>query len=70
MVFILEMAIQFDDVGVVEAIMDLELSCKLLFHLVILDGRLEYLFDGADESCLLVDAHVHIPKFARTYAFS
>lgn len=70
MVFILEMSVEFDDVGVVEAIVYLEFSCELLFHLVVLDGRLEDFLDGADESCFFVDAQVHIPEFARTDAFS
>ena len=70
MVFVLEMAVQLDYVGVVEAIVNLELSRELLFHFVVLDGRLEYFLDGADESCLLVDAQVDISEFARADAFS
>lgn len=69
-VLVLEVAVQFDDVGVVEAIVNLQLSCKLLFHLVVLDGRLEDFLDGAHESCTLVNAQIDVPKLTRTDAFS
>lgn len=70
MVFVLEVPVQLDDVGVAQAVMDLQLSRELLFHLVVFDGRLEDLLDGADEPCLFVDAQVDIPELARADAFA
>ena len=55
-VLFLEEAVKLDDVGVVEAGVQPNLSAKLIDHLVLYDLTLYYLLDGCHEASIVVPA--------------
>ena len=64
------MRVNFDDIGMVERVMNAKLICKLVLHLILFYGWLEDFFYSAEKASCFMHAYVHISKFARTYAFS
>ena len=64
-VLVAEVAVELDDVGVVEHVEDLQLQAELLLHVVLLYRRLEDLLQREEEARCLVSATVHLPELAR-----
>lgn len=53
-VFIVEVAVHFDDVGVVEIHLDFQLSDKLLCNLLFFQQSLLYHFQSTHKTCILL----------------
>lgn len=70
MILILEVWIEFDDVGVIEFVVDTKFICELVLHLVLFYCWLENFLNGAEKSSCFMHAYVHISKFTRTNTFS
>lgn len=72
MVLVFKMRIQFGNVGAVigESVMDAQFLNELIDHVILDDGRLEYLLQCEDEACCLVFADVDIPELTRAHAFA
>ena len=64
------MAVEFDNVGVVQSIKNFEFECELMFHFVFFDDRFEYLFEGEHHPSFFVSAEIDISEFSRTHLLS
>jgi hypothetical protein len=70
MVFVAEVAVKFDDVGVVHNVEDLQFQQKLGLHFVLPNRGLEHFFQRENCSCHSVSADIDLSKFAGAYAVS
>ena len=70
MVFIVKMRVQFNDVGVVQSVMDLELSGELLDHIVRFDFGFKYFLDCEESPSQFMFADVDISKFPWSNTFA
>jgi hypothetical protein len=61
---ILKVTVKLDDIGVGEAVVDLQLLEELLFHFILDQGAFEYFFDSVGGVCRLVLADVDISEFS------
>lgn len=65
-ILIIEVAVEFDDVGVVQAVVNFQLSRKLILHPIFANCRFEDLFYRAQEASFFVDAKIDVTEFAGT----
>ena len=70
MVLVIEVRVQLDDVGVVQGVVDFELACELLDHVVLEDCGFEDFFDGVKGIGGFVDGLVDVAEFTRAQLFA
>jgi hypothetical protein len=59
-------SVEFDDVGVVQRVMDFEFAGELLDHVVLENGRLKYFFYCVQSTGCFVDCLINVAELART----
>lgn len=69
-ILVIEVSVQFYDVGVIQPIMDLQLSRELGDHVVLQDCGLEYFLQGVQSSCGLMFTDVHVAELTRPHIFA
>lgn len=66
MIFVIEMFVKLNDIGIVQRVMYFQLSGELFNHIVLENGWLEDLFDGIQGPCFFVDSLIDIPELTWT----
>lgn len=61
-ILVLEVGVEFDDVGMAELVLDFQLFGQLQLHVVLSDCRLYHLFQSHQPASFLVDDQVHVSE--------
>lgn len=70
MILIMEMSVQFDDIGMIQLIMYFKFSSELIDHIVFQYGRFEDFLQCKDGPRLFMDTNVDISELARPHQFA
>jgi hypothetical protein len=58
------MAIEFNNVGMIQAIVDLEFCGELLLHVIVTDSGFEYLLNCAYKTSDFMHTEINVSEFA------
>ena len=65
MIFIMEMSVEFNDVRVIELVVNFQLQDELVYHVVFLEGGLEDFLQSIDGASLAMPTNMDIAELAR-----